>query len=127
MYLLSFQPQARFADLPLRFPIADKYKDMGTCVMGKLEAGIIQVGESLIVLPNKTPIQVEQIFVDQYELTEAHPGDNIKMKIKGVEEEALRIGFVICRKDSMCRPCRSVCPKSVQMMRFVLGHLVGTL
>mmetsp|Transcript_36551 Transcript_36551/g.85794 ORF Transcript_36551/g.85794 Transcript_36551/m.85794 type:complete len:567 (+) Transcript_36551:95-1795(+) len=105
-FLDQLQPQARFFDMPLRFPIADKYKDMGTCVMGKLEAGTIKTGESLIVLPNKTAITVEQIFVDQYELSEALPGDNIKMKIKGVEEEQLRNGFVICRKDNMCRPCR---------------------
>ena len=82
-FLDNLQPQQRYFDLPLRFPIADKYKEMGTCVMGKLEAGTIKVGEQLIVLPNKTPVVVENIFVDhkdgQLELTEALPGDNIKM------------------------------------------------
>mmetsp|Transcript_2082 Transcript_2082/g.4741 ORF Transcript_2082/g.4741 Transcript_2082/m.4741 type:complete len:593 (-) Transcript_2082:69-1847(-) len=109
-YLDELQPSQRFFDMPLRFPIADKYKDMGTCVMGKLEAGTIKLGETLVVLPNKTNVQVEQIFVDHkegsIELDEALPGDNIKMKLKGVEEEQLRLGFVLCRKDSMCRPCR---------------------
>jgi peptide chain release factor subunit 3 len=109
-FLDNLQPQQRYFDLPLRFPVADKYKEMGTCVMGKLEAGTIKVGEQLIVLPNKTPVVVENIFVDhkdgQLELTEALPGDNIKMKIKGVEEDALRLGFVICRKENMCRPCK---------------------
>ena len=84
------QPAARFFDMPLRFPIADKYKDMGTCVMGKLEAGTIKKGESLVLLPNKINVTVEEIFIDQGEgtvsLGEAAPGDNIKMKIKGVEE-----------------------------------------
>ncbi len=46
--------------------------------------------------------------MDQYELTEALPGDNIKMKIKGIDEEQLRNGFVICRKENMCRPCRYI-------------------
>lgn len=109
-FLDNLQPQQRYFDLPLRFPVADKYKEMGTCVMGKLEAGTIKVGEQLVVLPNKTPIVVENIFVDhkdgQLELTEALPGDNIKMKIKGVEEDSLRLGFVICRKENMCRPCK---------------------
>lgn len=76
--------------MPLRFPIADKYKDMGTCVMGKLEAGTIKKGENLVLLPNKTNVVVEEIFMDHQEgtvsLAEAGPGDNIKMKIKGVEE-----------------------------------------
>jgi len=105
-FLDKLMPHQRFYDMPLRFPIADKYKDMGTCVMGKLEAGTIKCGESLIVLPNKSPVVVEQIFVDQYELTEALPGDNIKMKLKGVEEDQLRNGFVLCRKDNLCRPTR---------------------
>lgn len=105
-FLDKLMPHQRFFDMPLRFPIADKYKDMGTCVMGKLEAGTIKCGESLIVLPNKTPVVVEQIFVDQYELTEALPGDNIKMKLKGIEEDQLRNGFVLCRKENLCRPTR---------------------
>ena len=109
-FLDNLQPQQRYFVLPLRFPIADKYKEMGTCVMGKLEAGTIKVGEQLIVLPNKTPVVVENIFVDhkdgQLELTEALPGDNIKMKLKGVEEDSLRLGFVVCRKENMCRPCK---------------------
>ena len=109
-FLDELQPSARFYDMPLRFPIADKYKDMGTCVMGKLEAGSIKKGEALVVLPNKTPVTVEDIFMDhkdeQVSLAEAAPGDNIKMKLKGVEEDQLRLGFVLCRKDSICRPCR---------------------
>lgn len=34
-------------------PIADKYKDMGTVVMGKVEAGEAKKGQTLMVLPNK--------------------------------------------------------------------------
>ena len=78
---------------------------MGTCVMGKLEAGTIRKGETLIVVPNKTTVTVEELFIDHQDgaiqLAEAAPGDNIKMKLKGVEEEALRLGFVLCRK--VCR------------------------
>jgi translation elongation factor EF-1alpha len=34
-------------------PIIDKYKDMGTVVMGKMESGTIREGDSLLVMPNK--------------------------------------------------------------------------
>lgn len=34
-------------------PIIDKYKDMGTVLMGKIESGTIYEGESLLVMPNK--------------------------------------------------------------------------
>lgn len=43
----------RFIDRPFIMPIADKYKDMGTVVMGKVEAGEAKKGQTLMVLPNK--------------------------------------------------------------------------
>ncbi len=33
--------------------VIDKYKDMGTIVMGKSEAGIVRKGDRLYVMPNK--------------------------------------------------------------------------
>ena len=34
-------------------PIIDKFKDMGTTVMGKVESGTVREGDSLWVMPNK--------------------------------------------------------------------------
>jgi translation elongation factor EF-1alpha len=34
-------------------PIIDKYEDMGTVAMGKIESGTIREGDSLLVMPNK--------------------------------------------------------------------------
>ena len=34
-------------------PIIDKFKDMGTVVMGKVESGSIREGNNLLVMPNK--------------------------------------------------------------------------
>lgn len=34
-------------------PIIDKFKDMGTVAMGKIESGSIRDGDSLLVMPNK--------------------------------------------------------------------------
>lgn len=34
-------------------PIIDKFKDMGTVVMGKVESGSVREGDSLLVMPNK--------------------------------------------------------------------------
>lgn len=41
---------------PFIMPIVDKYKDMGTVVMGKVEAGEAKKGQSLLVMPNRVPI-----------------------------------------------------------------------
>ena len=61
------QPK-RVLEHPIRLPIIDKFRDMGTCVMGKLEAGIMQVGDKVIIMPNKTETKVEAIFEDTREV-----------------------------------------------------------
>jgi peptide chain release factor subunit 3 len=37
-------------------PVVDKYKDMGTVVMGKVEAGETKKGQSLLLMPNRVSI-----------------------------------------------------------------------
>lgn len=36
----------------------DRYKDMGTVVMGKIESGTIKEGDTLLVMPNKVLFSV---------------------------------------------------------------------
>ena len=50
---------------PLRIPILDKYKDEGKIViMGKVETGILQCGDHIIVNPNNIKMIVYQIQND---------------------------------------------------------------
>lgn len=43
----------RKTDGPFIMPIVDKYKDMGTVVMGKVESGVAKKGQNLLVMPNR--------------------------------------------------------------------------
>lgn len=43
----------RKTDGPFIMPIVDKYKDMGTVVMGKVESGTAKKGQNLLVMPNR--------------------------------------------------------------------------
>lgn len=47
------EPFERDVMAPFRMPIIDKYKEMGTIVMGKSESGLVTVGDKLMVMPNK--------------------------------------------------------------------------
>jgi peptide chain release factor subunit 3 len=38
---------------PFRMPLIDKYRDMGTVVMGKIESGSVRRGDTLMIMPNK--------------------------------------------------------------------------
>lgn len=49
----AVQPLERDPLAPFRMSVIDKYKDMGTIVMGKSEAGIVRKGDRLYVMPNK--------------------------------------------------------------------------
>ncbi|VAH25688.1 unnamed protein product [Triticum turgidum subsp. durum] len=80
---------------PVRLPIIDKYKDMGTVVMGKLENGTIREGDSLLVMPNKTHVKVTGINLDEKKVRRAGPNENVRVKVSGIEEEDIMAGFVL--------------------------------
>ncbi|XP_043695516.1 eukaryotic peptide chain release factor GTP-binding subunit ERF3A [Telopea speciosissima] len=80
---------------PLRIPIIDKFKDMGTVVMGKIESGSIHEGDSLLVMPNKAHVKVIAVHCDENKVRRAGPGENVRVKLSGVEEEDVLSGFVL--------------------------------
>ena len=43
----SLEPLERNPLAPIRMPIVDRWKDMGTMIMGKSESGFIRVGDVL--------------------------------------------------------------------------------
>ncbi|KAK6624360.1 Eukaryotic peptide chain release factor GTP-binding subunit ERF3A [Polyplax serrata] len=90
----------RKADGPFIMPVVDKYKDMGTVVMGKVEAGEAKKGQSLLLMPNRTPVIVDQLWSDDDEVTAVGPGENVKVKLKGIEEEDVSPGFVLCNSSN---------------------------
>lgn len=80
---------------PVRMPIMDKYKDMGTVVMGKIESGTISEGDNLVVMPNKANVKVISIYCDEDKVRSAAPGENVRVKLSGIEEEDIAAGFVV--------------------------------
>ena len=55
-FLDSLPPISRALDKPLRMPILDRYKDMGTIVIGKIESGIVAKNQTVYLMPNKVRI-----------------------------------------------------------------------
>ncbi|AQK42949.1 Translation elongation factor EF1A/initiation factor IF2gamma family protein [Zea mays] len=79
----------------VRMPIIDKYKDMGTVAMGKIESGTIREGDSLLVMPNKSHVKVIGLNLDESKVRRAGPAENVRVKLSGVEEEDVMAGFVL--------------------------------
>jgi translation elongation factor EF-1alpha len=114
---------------------------------------------------NSVPVRVEEIFIDTQEVSfapasngflvlnyllqvdVAEPGDNVRMKVKGIEEEDLRYGFVMCPKENLVQGCRYfdakvnileyksiICPGYISVMHIhaateevAIMHLLATL
>lgn len=76
---------------------------MGTVIIGKLESGVIQKGQYATVMPNRTQVQVLQCWTNDAETEQVYSGDNIKLKLKGVEESDIMPGFVLCSQELPCK------------------------
>ncbi|GJV68400.1 eukaryotic peptide chain release factor GTP-binding subunit ERF3A [Tanacetum coccineum] len=80
---------------PFRMPIFDKFKDMGTVVMGKVESGSVREGNSLWIMPNKVQVKVLAIYIDDDKVRSAGPGENLRVRVSGIEDEDILSGFVL--------------------------------
>jgi len=95
--LEHLKPPERLLTAPVKLPVFERYKEMGgLMLMGKLEAGVITVGDKLVLMPNRLEFTVDGIHLEEAEKPRAEPGDNVRLRVKGVEEEEVRSGFVAC-------------------------------
>lgn len=101
-YIDDLPPMTRHIDGPFRLPIVDKYKDMGTVILGKIEAGSVKRGQTLIVMPNRKEVEVLNLWLDEDEVNFCGTGENVKIKLKGIEEEEVTPGFVLCDLSFPC-------------------------
>jgi len=103
----DLQPLARLDSSPLRVPVLDRYKEAGRLViLGKIEAGILRAGDTLVAHPGGIQFTVFQIENDAGVLTIARPGENVRVISKGgLEEENIWRGAMLCHQDKP--PCIS--------------------
>ncbi|XP_063076654.1 eukaryotic peptide chain release factor GTP-binding subunit ERF3A [Engraulis encrasicolus] len=97
----------RSMDGPVRLPIVDKYKDMGTVILGKLESGSISKAQQLVMMPNRHTVEVLMLLSDDIETDDAMPGENLKLRLKGIEEEEILPGFILCNAENLCHTGRT--------------------
>ncbi|MGH0130126.1 UNVERIFIED_CONTAM: hypothetical protein FKN15_041177 [Acipenser sinensis] len=97
----------RSSNGPVRLAIVDKYKDMGTVVLGKLESGCISKAQQLVMMPNKHTVEVLSLLSDDVETDDASPGENLKLRLKGIEEEEILPGFILCNAENLCHSGRT--------------------
>ena len=105
-YIDSLPSLKRNVDGPFMMPIVDKFADMGTILIGKVESGECVKGQTLSVYPNRVDVKVDQLWSDDIEVTKVVSGENIKVKVKGIEEDAVTPGFVLCDPQNPIKSCK---------------------
>ncbi len=81
---------------PLRLPVQDVYTitGIGTVPVGRVETGMLKVGEKIIFLPSGKSGEVKSIEMHHEAVTEAQPGDNVGFNVRGIEKNDIRRGDV---------------------------------
>ena len=96
-YLDSMKALERKLNAPFMMPVNGKYRDMGTVVEGKVEAGVVKKNMSLVMMPNKQTVEAAAVYGEQEEEVQvAQCGDQVRLRLKGIEEEDILPGFVLC-------------------------------
>ncbi len=102
----NFQLAKKPTDLPLRWPLQDVYtiKGVGTVPVGKIETGIMKPGQQLIFKPSTKPGgatgEVKTIEMHHEQISQAEPGDNVGVNMRGINKNEIRRGDVAGPVDS---------------------------
>lgn len=96
-YLDDMKALERKVNAPFMMPVSAKYKDMGTMIEGKIESGIIKKDAKYLMMPNRETISISALYGEQEdEIPGATCGDQVRVRIRGIEEEDILPGFVLC-------------------------------
>jgi elongation factor 1-alpha len=101
-----FNPPESPTNLPMRMPVQDVYEitGIGTVPVGKIETGIMKIGQKVKVLPGRTGKgidgEVKTIEMHHETLPQADAGDNVGINIRGVGKKDIARGDVICEASN---------------------------
>jgi elongation factor Tu len=102
----EFIPQPeRPIDLPFLMPIEDVFSisGRGTVVTGRVERGIVKVGEEVEIVGIRPTTKTVVTGVEMFRklLDQGQAGDNIGALLRGVEREGVERGQVLCKPGTV--------------------------
>jgi elongation factor 1-alpha len=89
-------------DKPLRIPVQDVYKitGVGTVPVGRVETGILKVGDKIIFMPPGVSGECRSIEMHHEQIPQALPGDNIGFNVRGLNAKDTKRGDVVGKIDN---------------------------
>jgi len=105
-YLDSYIPQPeRAIDKPFLMPIEDVFSisGRGTVVTGRVERGVVKVGEEVQIVGLKDTIKSTCTGVEMFRklLDEGRAGENVGVLLRGVKREDVERGQVLAKPNSI--------------------------
>jgi elongation factor Tu len=102
----SYIPQPeRAKDQPFLMPIEDVFSisGRGTVVTGRIERGIIKVGEEVEIVGIRDTVKSTVTGVEMVRklLDQGEAGDNVGCLLRGIDKEAVERGQVLCKPGSV--------------------------
>jgi elongation factor Tu len=102
----SYIPQPdRPIDKPFLMPIEDVFSisGRGTVVTGRIERGIVKVGEEVEIVGIKPTSKTTVTGVEMFRklLDQGQAGDNVGCLLRGVDRESVERGQVLCKPGSV--------------------------
>ncbi|MCE4607592.1 MAG: translation elongation factor EF-1 subunit alpha [Caldisphaeraceae archaeon] len=93
----SLQIPPKPVDKPLRLPVQNVYTipGAGTVPVGRVETGVMNVGDKVIFMPAGVGGEVRSIQMHYQDLKRAEPGDNIGFSVRGIEKSQVKRGDVV--------------------------------
>ena len=92
-------------------------------IEGKIESGVIKKGQTLLIMPNKQTTDIAAMYGEtEDEIQVAMCGDQVRLRIRGVEEEDIFPGFVLC---SALRPVHCVSAFEAQIRILELKSILS--
>ncbi len=92
-------------DQPFLMPIEDVFSisGRGTVVTGRIERGVIKVGEEVEIVGIKPTIKSVVTGVEMFRklLDQGEAGDNVGCLLRGIDREAVERGQVLCKPGSV--------------------------
>jgi elongation factor Tu len=92
-------------DQPFLMPIEDVFSisGRGTVVTGRIERGVIKVGEEVEIVGIKPTVKSTVTGVEMFRklLDQGEAGDNVGCLLRGIDREAVERGQVLCKPGSV--------------------------
>ncbi|XP_045761394.1 protein HBS1 [Maniola jurtina] len=93
----KFNVPERPVSKPFRMSINDIFKGTGSgfCVAGRVENGVINKGDKVLVCPSKEMAEVRSLSINDLMSNIAFAGDQVSVTLSGIEMQNVAVGYIL--------------------------------